>query len=65
MSNAIKELNEQEYDEFCIWLDKGIGKGWISKPTCVTHVGLPNTDEEEQEWEDGHDPCATGVRIWV
>jgi len=56
---------EQEYLDFLSWLQTGTSRGWISEPVCVTHHGLPNTEEEEAEWEEGFDPCVPGVRIWL
>jgi len=46
------------------WLQYGIDKGYCSDAVCATHDGLPDTDEEMQEWEDGGDPCMSAVRIW-
>jgi hypothetical protein len=46
------------------WLQTGIDNGWISKPFCTTHDGDPYmTQEEEQEWEDGGDPCCHVVKF--
>lgn len=38
--------------------------GLLSEPVCNTHNGLPCTEEEDAEWEDGYDPCIPAVRIW-
>jgi hypothetical protein len=46
------------------WLQYGIDKGYCSDSVCATHNGLPDTEEEMQEWEDGGDPCIPAVRIW-
>jgi hypothetical protein len=46
------------------WRDLGISKGWISEPFCDTHNAGPITDEEEQAWEDGQDPCMFVFRIY-
>jgi hypothetical protein len=46
------------------WLQMGIEKGWISEPFCNTHDGGPITEEEDKEWDEGYDPCATHVRVW-
>jgi hypothetical protein len=57
-----------EYDEqeFHAWLVSGIEKGWISDPFCYTHDGDPYmTEEEEQEWEDGGDPCSHVVKLII
>lgn len=51
-------------DDFGIWLTQGVEKGWISEPFCHTHNGDPYmTEEEEQEWEDGGDPCMHVVKL--
>ncbi len=62
---SVVSLSAEDWIEFNNWLDTGINKGWISKPVCATHEGLPATPEEEEEWDQGYDPCSTGVRIWV
>lgn len=46
------------------WLSHGIEKGWITEPFCNTHDGDPYmTEEEEQEWEEGGDPCCHVVKF--
>jgi hypothetical protein len=53
-----------ENTEFIDWLAQGIEKGWVTRPFCNTHDGDPYmTDEEEQEWEDGGDPCMHVVKL--
>lgn len=47
------------------WLQYGIDNGYCSDAVCVTHEGLPLTEEEEKEWDDGWDPCSPGVRLWL
>jgi hypothetical protein len=55
---------ESDFDEFEIWLDNGIQRGWITEPFCNTHEGDPYmTDEEQQEWEEGGDPCQVVLKI--
>lgn len=46
------------------WIQYGIDSGYCSAPVCVTHEGIPLTEEEELEWEEGYDPCSAGIRIW-
>jgi hypothetical protein len=54
-------LDEQDMWQ---WLQIGIDKGWVSEPFCYTHDGDPYmTEEEEQEWEDGGDPCSPVIKI--
>jgi hypothetical protein len=56
-------INEKE---FGTWLNQGIDEGWISEPFCNTHDLDPvMSEEEQQEWEDGGDPCQHVLRIMV
>jgi hypothetical protein len=61
MTNPRPEADEV----FMLWLDTGVAAGWISDVVCVTHQGLPSTDEEDKEWDDGFDPCVFGMRLWA
>jgi hypothetical protein len=51
-------------DPFWRWLDEGIEAGFCSQPVCNTHDGLPSTEEEDRDWEDGGDPCVPAVRLY-
>jgi hypothetical protein len=56
--------NESDFNEYEIWLDNGIERGWITEPFCNTHEGDPYmSDEEAQEWEKGGDPCQVVIKI--
>jgi hypothetical protein len=46
------------------WRDLGIARGWISEPFCDTHDAGPITEEEEEAWENGEDPCMFVFRIY-
>ena len=46
------------------WLAWGKEKGWVSDPVCATHDGVPSTEEEEEEWDQGYDPCEHVLRLW-
>lgn len=54
-----------ELNQFYDWLAIGIDNKWVSDVTCVTHNGFEMTEEEEEEWSDGGDPCQHAVRVWV
>jgi hypothetical protein len=55
---------ESDFDEFEIWLENGIERGWVTEPFCNTHDGDPYMNEEEQkEWEEGGDPCQVVLKI--
>ena len=62
----INQINSMSIDtkEFEIWLKNGIQRGWVSQPFCNTHEGDPYmTEEEEQEWEAGGDPCQVVIKM--
>lgn len=53
-------------NNFGKWIQKGIDEGWISKPFCTTHDGDPYmTKEEEEQWEEGGDPCCHVFKIML
>lgn len=52
---------EMTYEE---WLQTGVEEGYCSRPVCDTHDGLPRTAEEEDEWDEGGDPCLPAVRLY-
>jgi hypothetical protein len=58
------QKDEADYNEFEIWMDNGIKRGWISPPFCNTHEGDDYmTEEEMQEWEEGGDPCQVVIKL--
>lgn len=58
-------MTDDEYVEFWEWVKAGVSRGWVSEPVCATHHGLPTTEQEDQEWDEGYDPCSLGMRIWI
>jgi hypothetical protein len=55
---------ESDFDEFEIWLENGIERGWVTEQFCNTHEGDPYmTEEEQQEWEEGGDACQVVLKI--
>lgn len=57
-------MDEKEQKEYLEWLDIGISRKWVSEPFCYTHDGDPYmTEEEEQQWEDGGDPCSPVLKL--
>ena len=64
--DILKDIQSESsgLDEFEIWLNNGIDKGWITEPFCNTHDGDPfMSEEEEKEWEEGGDPCQVVIKI--
>ena len=64
-TTAVQEW-AQEYDDerFEEWLRTGVEAGWIAYPDCQTHNPTPMTEAEDQEFEDGFDPCIIVARVW-
>lgn len=52
------------WDDFWAWLDFGVSNGFCSQSVCETHDGLPWTEEEMLEWDDGNDFCVPAVRLY-
>lgn len=46
------------------WLQTGIDNKWIGPPVCSTHDGIPMSEQEENEWEQGNDPCHHILRLY-
>ena len=51
-------------DEFFAMLTAAMEAGHISDIHCGMHDGLPMTEEENADLEEGFDPCVPVVRIW-
>ena len=64
--DILKDIQSEasNLDEFEIWLNNGIERGWVTEPFCNTHEGDTYMSEEElQEWEEGGDPCQVVIKI--
>ena len=46
------------------WITYGIEKGWCGPPVCYTHDGLPMSEQECTEFDEGQDPCTHIVRMY-
>jgi hypothetical protein len=46
------------------WMKIGLKRGWCGPPVCYTHDGVPTSPEEEDEFEEGHDPCIHVIRMY-
>jgi hypothetical protein len=46
------------------WIKLGIEKGWCGAPVCSTHDGIPQSQEEDNLWDEGTDPCIHIVRLY-
>jgi hypothetical protein len=62
----LDEEQAEERTQLENWVQVGIDRGWISPPFCNTHDGDQfMTEAEEQEWEEGGDPCMPVFKILV
>jgi len=46
------------------WVTYGIEKGWCGPPVCSTHDGLPMSEQEDKDFDEGQDPCIHIVRMY-
>lgn len=46
------------------WLEIGHKNKWCSKIVCETHDGVPMTDAEMYEFDEGGDPCIFVIRMF-
>ena len=46
------------------WLEYGYKQGFCGPAVCYSHDGLPTTEEEDEEWVQGEDPCMHIVRLY-
>lgn len=50
-------------EQFDAWLKFGIDMGWSGPAVCSTHDGIPTSEAEDEEFEDG-DPCVHIIRLY-
>lgn len=50
--------------EFHEWVIMGMEKGWIGPQLCATHDGLPLSEAQEADFDEGFDPCVPIFRIY-
>lgn len=55
------ESNSLSFDD---WMRIGIERGWCGPAVCYTHDGLPTTESDDEEWENGGDPCIHIIRLY-
>jgi hypothetical protein len=54
----------QEEMDFDTWLAYGVDHKWAMYPVCYMHDGVPTTEDEENEMEEGGDPCMHVIRVF-
>jgi len=56
--------NESLPMTFDHWMKIGIEYGFCGPICCITHDGEPLSPDEEQEFEEGGDPCVSMLRVY-
>ena len=47
------------------WLKAGMDAGWCGPAVCSTHDGTPTSAAEDDEYDEGGDPCLHVVRLYA
>ena len=45
------------------WIQLGVDNRWCTPSVCDTHEGVPMTEGERLDWEEGFDPCIHVLRL--
>jgi len=54
-------FNKITFDE---WLEIGMAENWCGPAVCYTHYIFPMSEEEDNEFADGSDPCMHMIRLY-
>lgn len=62
----MRDVDNNELDplDFWEWVEYGVKNKWIEKPVCYNHDILPTTTAEDEDMEEGGDPCIQVIRVW-
>ena len=47
------------------WIAHGRAQGWCGPAVCSTHDGVPLSESEEIEFDEGDDVCIHVVRLYA
>jgi hypothetical protein len=78
MQRAVIQLNElithisylenktqpNQIDRFDDWIKIGLESNWCGPPLCYTHDAFPLSEEEDNEFAEGGDPCVHMIRLY-
>lgn len=51
--------------DFEDWLHTGLCAGYVGPPVCATHDGIPSSADEDNQFEQGFDPCLHIMRLYT
>jgi hypothetical protein len=52
---------DMTFDE---WLQQGISNGFCGPAICYPHDGLPMSEQEDEAYDAGDDPCIHIIRLY-
>ena len=50
--------------EFEEWLQQGLSNGFCGPAICYPHDGLPLSEQENEAYDSGDDPCIHIIRLY-
>jgi hypothetical protein len=50
--------------EFEEWLQQGLSNGFCGPAICYPHDGLPLSEQEDEAYDAGDDPCIHIIRLY-
>ncbi|MCV7174755.1 hypothetical protein [Mycolicibacterium sphagni] len=50
--------------DFETWLRHGYEQGWCGPPVCSIHDGVPTSEAEDIDYDDGGEPCLHIIRLY-
>lgn len=53
-----------EFEDAEAWMMYGFNKGWCGPPVCEIHDGIPTTQGEDEQLQDGEEPCLHIIRLY-
>jgi len=51
-------------NSFDEWIKHGYDQGWVGPAVCFTHDGFPTSEEEDDSFDNGNDPCMHVIRLY-
>lgn len=46
------------------WAEYGWKQGWCGPPLCLAHDGFPFSEDENEYYDEGGDPCQHFIRLY-
>ena len=46
------------------WIQYGMDRKYCGPVVCATHDGVPTSEDEDNQWYQGDDPCQPVIRVY-